>query len=76
MGKQKFQKKKGDPQVPKQKLDPKKLLGRLLKSDSGIISKAQLQELSFFDCFQLIEEISQYILSNPEKNVSTLSIFR
>jgi hypothetical protein len=72
MGKPKIKNKYDPSQPPKQKLDPRKLLPKLLKSDTGVISKAQLQELSFFDLFQLIEEISQYIIGNPEKNVFSL----
>lgn len=69
MGKLKLKKKFEPSNTPKPKFDPKKLLPKLLKSDTGVISKSQLRELSFFDLFQLIEEISQYVISNPEKNV-------
>lgn len=55
--------------APKPKYDSRKILPKLLKADSGILSKIQLSELSFFDLFQLIEEISQCIITNPEKNV-------
>jgi len=65
----KFKPKAKEPDMPPRKIDPRKLLPKLLKSDTGIISKSQLSELSFFNLFQLIEELSQYIISNPEKNV-------
>ena len=56
--------------ITKKNIDPRKILPKLLKNDTGIISKIQLSELSIFDLFQLCEELSQLIITNPEKNVS------
>lgn len=56
-------------QFSEQKIDSKKLLPKLLKNENGVISKNYLFKLSFFDMFQLIEEISAFIITCPEKNV-------
>lgn len=59
-----------------QKNDPNKLLPKLLKNDTGVISKSQLSEISFLDIFQLIEEISSFVIANPEKNVLLFYIYQ
>lgn len=56
--------------VKKKNEDYNKILNQLLKNNNNyVISINQLNELSPSDLFQLIEEISQFVILNPEKNV-------
>lgn len=59
--------------VKKKNENYNKLLNQLLKNNNNyVISISQLNELPPPDLFQLIEEISQFVILNPEKNVTKI----
>ena len=66
--KTKFQKQKLQ-RHPVSHLKPNSVLASLIKTDNVIISKESLGTLGLPETIQLIDEIAQFVIVAPERNV-------
>jgi hypothetical protein len=72
--KTKFQKQKLQ-RHPVSHLKPNSVLASLIKSDNVIISKESLHALGLPETIQLIDELAQFVIVAPEKNVISNKTF-